>query len=91
MGQCRRQRKRPGLRPHLFHAGEDASGPRKNGLAIQVDAGLRREIGLPSESAAFVCGPEEPVSRYFRGILSPLRAAPNYFRVILRDFRAAPK
>jgi hypothetical protein len=43
-----------------------------------VDAGLEREIGLPTASA-FVRGPEEALPRYFRGILSPLRAALRYF------------
>jgi hypothetical protein len=48
----------------------------KSGLAIQVDAGLGRKIGLPPASA-FVRGPEEAIPRYFRGILGPLRAIPR--------------
>jgi hypothetical protein len=98
MGGLRQKRKRPGLRPHLFHAGEDASGPReKSGMAIQVDAGLGSEIELPPGSAV-VRGPEVAVPRYFRSILSPLRAALRYlraasscFRVIPKDLGAAPK
>jgi hypothetical protein len=47
---------------------------KKGGLAIQVDAGLGREIELPPMSVA-VRGLEVAVPRYYRGILSPLRAA----------------
>jgi hypothetical protein len=76
--------------PILFHAGEDASGPRKESGSHQVDADLRR-VGAVPRCCRGILSPLRVAPKDFRVILRYFRVVPSYFRIIPKDFRVAPK